>query len=378
MQIRLLLKALVCMQKITITLIIIVGLATVFPCAGQTPNISKLYKKALKEKNTILRLNKLNEIIVLEPTHAKALYEIGLIYKQQHNYRDAQNYFSLARNSFDENLKDDKKVEVLYDLANAYEKNGKYQLYEKILNEIQSLPITPAFRSQLDFELGRLYYKQSRYEKAMAILTQSKGLVEKDTKSYLNLIEIIKTTQGLEQKYAQAEQERSNGNFQVAYDLFAEINEIVPGFKNVETKLKSLHAAIKRADEENPEQKKIGTALSSNADSLIQREFAPRVDFRKLADKTAVLPTNKLETDVQLEVFDSTPDDTTRPLEELPQASFDEINSINSDILTQSFRIDIDSLYTRALTAFNEKNWLDATIDFEVLQNLHRDYKGSD
>lgn len=38
----------------------------------------------------------------------------------------------------------------------------------------------------------------------------------------------------------------------------------------------------------------------------------------------------------------------------------------------------MDSLYKRGLNSIESKKWLDATIDFEILQNLNRNYRNSD
>lgn len=82
---------------IVILLIIFVSIFSNSFAFAQTSNIEKLYKKAIKEKQPQIRLNKLNEVIGLDPTHTEALIEMGNIYKSQKNYRLAEYYYILAK-----------------------------------------------------------------------------------------------------------------------------------------------------------------------------------------------------------------------------------------------------------------------------------------
>ncbi|KAA3616093.1 MAG: tetratricopeptide repeat protein [Calditrichaeota bacterium] len=368
---------------IAAAIIIFAASAILYPITilAQDNSSSKIYKKAIKEKNVILRLKKLNEVINQDPTHALALYEIGLIYKAQQNYRLAQNYFVLARNSFTDEMKDENKIAILYDLANTYEHNGKYQLYEKALNELQLLQISNNFRSRINFELGRLYYKQSRYEKALVILEDAKDLNKKDQVIYSNLIDIIKATQTLELKYAQAEQERLTGNYQKSLALFTEINQTTPDFKNVSTKIRAVKAAIRRAEKSAHNRlPELDTTKTTAETGISEAEPADRTQEKsKTPPKRPIAnnpPGTTLENLVQnkdalIKTPNSERDSNT-------ESKIEEINKINTTILSESFQIEVDSLFRRGKIAFENKNWLDATIDFEVLQNLNRNYKGAD
>ncbi len=206
--------------------------------------VEKLFKQVKKEKDAGQKIALLQQIIEIQPDFTDALYELGVLYRKDAQYLRAAKILERALASVDEQTPQARRFEIHYELAQCYSRTGEINRYEQSLRKAELYTNNDAIRSKLIFDLASLYFKQSRYEEALAELNRGIELEEKNRSFYDNLIILTRKNIQLEQAYRVAVEAKKNGNYAHALEIFDSIHKITPGFRNVSAQITELNKLL--------------------------------------------------------------------------------------------------------------------------------------
>ncbi|MFQ5637577.1 MAG: tetratricopeptide repeat protein [bacterium] len=228
--------------------------------SAQSPQqqAAKWYEKAVNETEPQNKINSYLKAIELDRKYVDAYYQIGLEYMKLQDYRNAERFLKKAYTSKLALLDSRLKSEILFNLAVASKHLNKLKASEDALRGARNLTADDTFRKQISLQLGEILYQQNRFDEALSALNQGFDPENPEHRFYKNLIESIEKSTELAALYEKADQLALNGQFDLAYALFVEINNQLPGFQDVETRI----SEIKRRKSTTPKKPSRSSAQS--------------------------------------------------------------------------------------------------------------------
>jgi tetratricopeptide (TPR) repeat protein len=207
---------------------------------SQDSRALKWLEIGIREKSLEKKIEAYTKAIELDPLFVEALFNLGKAYKDQRDFQRAEHYLLKAYSATPEKTTADLKLAILYELATAYHRLGKFRNYEETLRQAKAFTSDGKMAATLGFELGRALYQQGRYQEALEELRAGQKHDPDHGNSFANLIQLTETALEQRQLYATAEQAKASGNLKQARDLLEQIKVKNPNDKGVEAKIAEL------------------------------------------------------------------------------------------------------------------------------------------
>lgn len=211
---------------------------------AQNSRARQFYETAVKEKDVEKRIAALNKAVEVDPNFAEALYNLALAHKEKQDYGRAEQYLLRAKET---KAGGDLKVAILYELAAAYNRQGKTKNFEETLRLAKGQATDAQRGATIAFELGRFFYQQGRYEEALLELQEGQRLYPDRRDYFANLIQLTQTAQATQQLVAAADRAAAQGKLEEAKALLLESKQKNPAAKNVDAKIAELEARLAAA-----------------------------------------------------------------------------------------------------------------------------------
>lgn len=203
------------------------------------------FNRGLNEKDPQKKIEAYSKALELDPDFVEALFNLGLIYMQQSDSQRAEEFFSKALTARSGQLSSKLKTQILFYLAMINKQEENWPACEANLLEAKKIAQDKAVQTKISSELGRLYFKQQRYNEALQELSQGRELDKASQPFFDNLIQIIEKEMELERLYQQAERLLAGGNPLQANSILQQIKSANPNFKDVQAKLVLTDSLLK-------------------------------------------------------------------------------------------------------------------------------------
>lgn len=204
----------------------------------------------LHERNPQKKITAFTRALEIDPDFVEAAYNLGLVYKQQQDYARAEQFIARAHANAATITNEELKLAILYELALAYKRSNKLAQYEQTLRSAKALTHEREMGGTIAFELGRLLYQQDRWQEALVELREGERLYPAQAQTFANLIRLAENGAALQRLFVAAERAEREGKLQEAKNLYAQIAEQDPQFKNVDAKLPELDGKLQKKEAE--------------------------------------------------------------------------------------------------------------------------------
>lgn len=230
----------------TCLLLVLPAVLATKPAAAQSPNAQAMtwFRNGLNEQSLEKKIQAYQKAIELDPSFVEALYNLGLAYKQQQDYRRAAQYFLQAYRAKPGQTKTESQVQILYELAMAYKKLGRARDYEETARAIKGLNADAAIRANLALETGRFLGEQGRYDEALVELRAGQQLSAVKSSEFAGLIRQVESDKELQPLYDSARKAKAGGDANQARVLLEQIRVKNPAYKDVAAQLAELEAKL--------------------------------------------------------------------------------------------------------------------------------------
>ena len=214
------------------------------PAQTQNSRARQFYESAVKEKDPDKKIAALHKAVEADPGFVEALYNLALAHKGKQEYGRAEQYLLQANRALPDKAGGDLKVAILYELAAAYNRQGKTKNFEETLRLTKGLASDSQRGATISFELGRFLYQQGRYDEALLELQEGRRLYPARRDYFANLIQLTQTAQETGRLHIAAERAAAKGRLEEAKALLIEIKQKNPADKNVEARLAELDSRL--------------------------------------------------------------------------------------------------------------------------------------
>jgi tetratricopeptide (TPR) repeat protein len=311
---------------------------------SKNPQAISLFKQAAGETDIWKKIANYQQAIALDSLFVEALFNLGLVYKQQQEYASAELYLSKAYNANPSRIKDELKIRILHELANANKRLGKYREAEEALRGAKALASDNALQSKIWFELGRLLYDEGRYAEAIAELLEGQQLHSADKTYFTNLIQLSEKALELQALYASATNAEANGNVSEAQALFEQIQAKMPGYKDVASRMAALDSI-------------------SKARLSVDASLAAKYDQAK-----------QYQSEGNLEMAVALFEEVVREAGDYRHAE-SRLATLRQQLAEQQRLADLESEYANAAAALRTQNWTRAVIALERIMAVDENYR---
>ncbi len=202
------------------------------------------FNQGVAAKDPQQKIAAYSKAIEIDPRFVEALYNLGLVYKKQGDYRLAERYFSRAYNAKPDKIRNDTKVQILFELATTYQQLGKNKECEEAWRRAKSLATNPALRATIALELGRLLAAQKQHDAALVELREGQALDPTKDGDFAELIQTLERERELERLYTALEKAKASGNWQQAKTLLEQILAQKPNDRNVQAQIAEVDSRL--------------------------------------------------------------------------------------------------------------------------------------
>lgn len=202
------------------------------------------FTAGVSEKDVARKIQAYERALELDPLFVEALYNLGMVYKSQQDYANAERFLTRADKAKTENTPKDLNVRILYELSTTYAKTGKLQEAESGLRRAQNAANEERIASLISFELGRLLYQQQRYAEALTELRAGMNRVAENRGKFATLMLAIQNEQQMHVLYEKAGQAKQAGKLAEARALIEEILQQDANFKDAAAQLETINSQL--------------------------------------------------------------------------------------------------------------------------------------
>lgn len=342
-----------------------IGLAIQNP-TSQESKAEFWYKLGLTEREMQKKIDAYSKAIELDPTFVDALHNLGQAYDSLGNHLLAEKYLKKAFNSKHEELRDELKLQILYELASAQKHLGKKNDAVASLRLAKEYAQNNSNRAQVLLELGTILLEQNRFTEAIAPLEEGEPLDVSKQQQFSQLLQMAKQgaktngeTQSVESirtgvdpnqnalqtLYDQALKYENDGNWALAATVYENIWNNSGSYRDIVERLKNARAQVEK----------------NRVKEIIAREYADGV--LALQSKKWIRAIFSFE-----KVLEQDPDyaDTSRKLREAKQGLS---NESDESIVSQ--------YYAEGLLAMKQENYSDAHAAFEKVYKKNANYRNA-
>ncbi len=211
---------------------------------SKDPRTLILFNQAAKESDLNKKIAAYKQVIEMDPLFVEALFNLGVLYKQQQDYNLAEQYFVQASRLSPGRTQYELRGRIIYELASVYKRAGKLKESEESLRSAKTFSADKELRSMISFDLGRLLFEQKRLEEAFAELKEGQKLSAKNKTFFTNFIQAAEQGLELQKLYDSARQAETSGKLSEAKTIYASIFEKNPGFEDVEARLANVDSLL--------------------------------------------------------------------------------------------------------------------------------------
>lgn len=334
----------------------IIGAATVTPAQSQNREALRWFNSGVAENDSHKKIQAYLQAIALDPQFVEALYNLGMVYKTQQDYANAEKYFYKAFQSRSDKTSDDLKLQIIYELATTYSKLGKLADAEEALRSAKTLARNGKVAGMVSYTLGRLLYEQNRYDEALMELQNCARLHPENQGKFADLIYSLESTMALQPLYEKAKQARLRNNPVEAKALFEQIRASHPQFRDVQAQLAEIEA----------ERKQLATR---------QAESAPQPKIETDKDAAALYAEAKRhETAGNREQALALYEKLTVQ-SGLYEEAGTRIQALKQQLEQERVQKQMNEQYRTGMAALDAQDWTRAIIVFESLSNADRNFR---
>ncbi len=216
------------------------------PAAAQSQNAQAMnwFNLGVTEKAADKKIAAYQKAVELDPQFVEALYNLGLAYKQQQDYRSAAQYLLKAYQARPAQTKSDTRFQILYELAASYKKLGRSEDYVEAIRAAKDLRADAAMKSRLQLELGRFLYEQGRLDEAWSELQAGRESNVANSGEFAEVIRKVELEREAQSLYRSAQQAMAGGELKQARALLEQIQAKQPGYKDTADKLAELNGKL--------------------------------------------------------------------------------------------------------------------------------------
>jgi tetratricopeptide (TPR) repeat protein len=213
---------------------------------SQDSRALKWLEIGIREKNLSKKIEAYNKAIELDPVFVEALFNLGVAYKEQQNYKKAGEFLSRAYSAKPEKLSADLKLAILYELATTHNRLGQLTRYEETLRQAKKVATDEKMAATIAFELGRFLYQQDRFDESISELQEGRGLYPSRREDFANLIQLADNALERKRLYATADQAQAGGELERARTLLVQIRTRYPGDQKAATRIAELDLRLQK------------------------------------------------------------------------------------------------------------------------------------
>lgn len=281
--------------------------------------------------------------IELNPKFIEAYYNLGYVYKSQDDYANAEKAFREAILKDPDNLSNDDLLRFSYELGITLKKlNRSYDALE-MLTVARNLAVSTEVRAAVLYEIGKLKIAMGNFDEAAAEFREGLQLRSSKQDAFQAAIQSANAMKALENQYAQGISYFESAQYDKAIEMLAQVINQNPNYKDASQKLaraQGLKSQRAQTDE-------------------LERTYARGIGYMQNNDwKNAILALTQ--------VNQSNPDykDVAFKLEEA-KAKF------SQSLVAEGY----ETLYSKGVSAYNEKDWVKAIVAFEKVREWNPNFK---
>ena len=311
---------------------------------SKDPRVLILFNQAAKEGDINKKIAAYKQVIEIEPLFVEALFNLGVLYKQQQDFNFAEQYLVQAARLSPGRTQYELRARIIYELASVYKRAGKLKESEENLRMAKTFANDKELRSMISFDLGRLLFEQKRLEEAFAELKDGQKLSAKNKTFFTNFIQAAEQGLELQKLYDSARQAEASGKLSEAKTIYSNILEKSPSYEDVEARL-------------------------ANVDSLLSPETQRKQAFAaKYQQAGKHLAEEKY--DLAIGIYENI-------LQEA--GAYKDVNALldqaRQQLAEQQRQAGLESEYAAGATALRSQNWTRAIITFERILRMDENYR---
>jgi len=331
--------------KYMIPLLLIMNLLLATTVIFGQETAEEWFKRGVEASESGEKIVNYKRAIELDPFFLEAYYNLGLIYKKQGLYNNAEESFRLALAANSERIQPAMKLKILYELGITYKRLNRFDEAKASLVEANNLATSSKLRATIWYEIGLLSILQKQFDEA--IIQLNEGLKEDPTNTIqfqqaIQLAKIRKSAEILYQQGLAFLQEQKNDE---ALAAFKQIQQIAPNYENVAEQIARLESAGKPAAAEKAPDL---DALYSQADDfLTDKKYEQAI---RLFQQILAADSNYKDVHKKLE--------TAQEQQQVAQ-----------------LQPQLEEDYQRGMQALRRKDYLEALFALEKVRSLDPNYK---
>lgn len=226
------------MLTFALSLLLNTGLLTAQSPGKQSES---LLRKSQATSDISQKISLLQKAVEMEPQSFEPHWDLGRAYLQIEEFTLARKHLLRAYAAQLRSMNNEVKSQVLYDLATAYHHLGEFAACEDALRGARNLTTSEAQRSKIAFELGEVLFKRNQFADALQELSQCSEVTQEQSAYYDKLLAATTRAVEVDKLFLEAQEAELNGQSAKAKTLYVKINNMLPGFKNVEERLDALN-----------------------------------------------------------------------------------------------------------------------------------------
>jgi len=211
---------------------------------SKDPRALNLFGQAAKESDINKKIVVYKQVIDIDPLFVEALFNLGVLYKQQQDFKFAEQYLVQASRLSPGRTQYELRGRIFYELASVHKKSGKLKESEESLRTAKTFSSDKELRSMISFDLGRLLFEQQRFEEAFAELRDGQKLSATNKTFFTNFLQAAERGLELQKLYDAAQQAEANGRLSDAKAIYANILDKSPGYEDVEARLANVDSLL--------------------------------------------------------------------------------------------------------------------------------------
>ncbi len=228
-----------CQQSTNIHFIITL-LLLIFASNGISQTASEYFQKGVNAASLNEKIQAFERATQLDPNYVEAFFYLGLAYKSNQQYQQAEITLNKAYYTNPYALNDKIKAQILFELGTVYMLTGKTKKGIETFRGVEQLAgRNNSLRGRTAYELGQAYIAQGEYTTALEILRRGKRLLPQNSVLFNEAITKANGKQGLNSQYANANSLLQAGRHTEAITLLERIAKADPNFKDVLTLLET-------------------------------------------------------------------------------------------------------------------------------------------
>lgn len=298
------------------------------------------------------KISAFQKAVDLDGQFIEAFYQLGLAYKAAGQNQNAEALLQKASRAKTEGAEGELKLKVLLELTMVQKRLNNVEAAIETLQQARALARDSQTSEVVLLELGTLLLQQNRPTEALVVLRGGEKIAGVNSSAFAKLIReaeqsirSAKPPRQVEDLFAEAVHEQTQGNLSAALALFKRVQKSSPGYRDLAARITEIEDAL----HQNSEQ----TAL----DMLYEQA-------------------TKYEAEGNLELAVSVLEDILARRSNFKDAVA-RLESVRARADQQRIRELIDQEYRAGLAALRDKNWVRAIFSFEKVLEYDNSHRGA-